>query len=284
MIRRGLALTLLGALLWGFVLPASAQADAVDEAFVRGHDAAQRGDWGTARDAYEDAVALLPGRNALLAYNLGTAYAHLGDWGRATYHLMRATDFRGGPTAGVLESARENLDVVRHKIELQAATEGTIVDRSATSWDLVVEALQAPILGWLTLAAGWLWLLVAAWGQRQRLGLRSHSSRGQGGVAGAVLVLLGFVYAVPGTLHGWALRADETTPEAIVLDPSTEAREGPGPHREVEFRIQGGSRVRIVARGSGWIRVRLPGGLEGWVPERTVGSLDSVSSVPPPPT
>src|SRR5690606_30239515 len=99
-------------------------------AFVRGNDAAQRQDWQAAVTAYEQAAALLPGRHALLAYNLGTAYAHLGDWGRAVYHLSRAEDFRSGPSADVLEATRDNLEVVRRRIELQATTEGTKVDRS----------------------------------------------------------------------------------------------------------------------------------------------------------
>lgn len=258
------------------VLPSVAHADAVDDAFVRGNTAAERGEWDAAARAYEEAAALLPKPSALVAYNLGTAYAHLGEWGRAVYHLTRATDFQAGPSAAVLDAARENLELVRRRIELQATTEGTVVDRSATSWDLVLESLRAPTLGWVTLLSGWALLLGGAWALRRR-----RRKNAQSGVLGAVLVLLALLYVVAGLLHGWSLRVDREAPQAIVLDAAADVRDGPGPHRPVEFRLQGGSRVRVVGKSPGWAQVRLPGGLEGWVPDGTVGLLDAPRGVPP---
>ncbi|MCX4246047.1 SH3 domain-containing protein [Paraliomyxa miuraensis] len=263
--RKAAGLALGGVLL---LAPDRARADAVDEAFARGSQAAQDGDWEQAIAAYEQAAALLPERSAVLSYDLGTAYLHHGDVGRATFHLRRALDWRGGPTAELAESARFNLGVARRRAEMQAAGSGAKIDRPETWWDLVVEALRAPGVGWSALVAGWL-VLGLGWlrGRRRR--------RGQSGstAIGAVLLVLASIYLGLGVLHGLALRADRTAPEAIVLEDLVDARDGAGNHRRVAFRLQGGARVRVVGRSPGWRQVRLPGGLEGWVHEGAIGEL-----------
>ncbi len=257
----------------------SARADAVDEAFTRGNEAAQAGEWDTAIESYEQAATLLPERSAVLSYDLGTAYLQRGDLGRATFHLRRALDWRGGPTAELVESARYNLAVTRRRAELQATNAGAKIDRPETWWDLVVEALAAPGVGWSALVTGWLGLgLIWFRGRRRRRGEPRST------VLGAVLIVLFSLFAGLGVLHGLSLRADRTAPEAIVLEDLADARDGAGNHRPVTFRVQGGARVRVVARSPGWGRVRLPGGLEGWVREDAIGELrDRASSRVSPP-
>jgi hypothetical protein len=250
--------------------PCAARADAVDDAFAEGNAAAERNDWSDAVAAYEEAAALLPHRNAVLSYNLGTAYAHSGDLGRAMYHLQRAMDWRGGPTADVLEAARANLAVVRRSVELRATSNNHMIDRPQTSWDLVVEAFEAPMIGWLTLLSGWILLGVLLLHRR-----RLRAGRARLGITRATLVVLAICYVVPGVLHGWAIRAAGRSPEAIVLESQVDAREGPGTHRKVEFTLQGGARVRVVERSPGWQLVRLPGGVTGWVPEQSIGRIDA---------
>ena len=80
-------------------------------------------------------------------------------------------------------------------------------------------------------------------------------------------------YLVLGALHGYAVRAESEAPQAIALPTKLEVREGPGNHRKTLFVVQGGSRVRIVDRGTGWLRIRLPDGLEGWAPQADLGEL-----------
>jgi hypothetical protein len=265
--------------LWAILVlfvPGAARADAIDDRFAEGNAAAAAGDWDAAVRSYEAAAALFPGRSSLLSYNLGTAYAQLDDLGRATFHLEQASDFRGAPTAELLESARTNLSRVRRRVELLATTHGTRVDRPQTWWDLFVDALEAPALRWMSLLSGWAFLAVL-WTHRRRARVGGATS-----VLGATLVVLGLLYAVPGVLHGWAVRADREQPEAIVLEARVDARDGPGTHRSVEFSLQGGARVRVTERSPGWARVRLPGGIDGWVPEQTVAELgrNTVSARP----
>lgn len=262
------SLVMAGTLALLVLAPVPALADAVDDAFARGNAAAEASDWTTAIEAYEQAASLLPERSAVLSYDLGTAYLHRGDLGPATFHLQRALDWRGGPTAELVESARYNLAVARRRAELQAVSSGAKIDRPETWWDLVVEALRAPGVGWSALVAGWL-VLGLGWlrGRRRRRGQPPST------VLGAVLIVLASIYVGLGVLHGLALRADRTAPEAIVLEDLVDARDGAGQHRPATFRLQGGARVRVVGRSPGWSRVRLPGGLEGWVREDAIGEL-----------
>ncbi|HEY0136495.1 MAG TPA: SH3 domain-containing protein, partial [Nannocystis sp.] len=94
-----------------------------------------------------------------------------------------------------------------------------------------------------------------------------------GSVVGSVVGVLAAIYLVVGGLHGYAVRAESEAPQAIALPAKLEVREGPGNHRKALFVVQGGSRVRIVDRGSGWLRIRLPDGLEGWAPQASLGEL-----------
>ena len=157
----------------------------------------------------------------------------------------------------------------------QAATTGALIDRPQTWWDLLVETLRAPGVGWTALVCGLLWLAFAVEHVRRRLRGRPLA------VTRAMMIAFATLYVVAGVLHGLSLRADRTAPRAIVLEMRVDAREGPGTHRKVEFAIQGGAQVRIVDRTPGWVLVRLPGGVEGWVGDTTVGELESTASVRP---
>lgn len=267
--RRSAALALASAMVGAMVsalVAGPARADVVDEAFARGNQAAQAGDLQAAVQAYAEAERLLPGRSALLSFDLGTAYAQLGEVGLATYHLRRALQAQAQASAEVAAAAQRNLGVVRHRAEVAAAASGAQIDPPETWRDALLAAVGAPGFGWLALGAGWLALLF--WLLRGRLG-----GRAPGGVVGSVIGVLVAIYLVLGGLHGYAVRAEAEAPQAIALPAKLEVREAPGNHRKVMFVVQAGSRVRIVDRSAGWLRIRLPGGLEGWTPQAGLGEL-----------
>jgi hypothetical protein len=256
-----------------------ARADVVDEAFARGHQAATTGDWSAAVGAFAEAEDLLPGRSAVLSYNLGTAYAQLGDYGPATYHFRRALQPEAGPTADVAEAAQRNLGIVRRRVELAATAAGARFDQPDTGWSPMLAALRGRAVGWMALGSGWLGLALWWWGRwwRQRHGAHergSESGRVSGaGVAGSLVVMLLAVFVVVGGLHGFAVRAEQNAPPAIILDVQAVVRDAPGMHRTRVFTVQGGSQVRIVDRTRGWCQIRLSDGLEGWIPERALGEI-----------
>ncbi|MCB9567543.1 MAG: SH3 domain-containing protein [Myxococcales bacterium] len=258
------ALALL-AVAWVSLAPARARADVVDDAFLAGNQAAAAGEWATAIERYREAEGLLPGRSAVLSFNLGTAYAQLGELGPATYHLRRALQAEAEASGDVAEAARRNLGIVRQRMEVAATTAGAQIDRSESWWELLLAAVAAPLFGWLALGSGWLGLVITPLAAR----LRGGAAAGARSLVG----VLALVFVVVGALHGVALRTQASAPTAIVLPAAAAVREAPGAHRKESFTVQGGSRVRIVEEVPGWSRVRLPGGLEGWLPEGDLGRL-----------
>lgn len=263
--RRGgvLALVVAAWLSW----PAPAAADAVDDAHARGNEAVASRDWEGAAEAYEEAAALLRAPNPTLSYNLGTTYAHLGRLGLATFHLRQAMAPETSPSAEVVESARANLQEVRQRAELSAASSGAQIDRPATWWDLLLDALRAEWVGFVAVLAGAV-LLLALYLDRRRKAF-GHPR----GVVQAIAGVAALVYVVVGGLHALALRAQSTAPEAIVIGDRVQARARPGAHAPEAVVLQGGARVRVVDQAPGWRQVRLPGGLAGWVPENDVRAL-----------
>jgi tetratricopeptide (TPR) repeat protein len=251
-------------------------ADAVDDAFVRGNALARDGDWEGAVGEYEQARRLLPGRSALLSYNLGTAYAQLGETGRAVFHLRRALQAQAEPSDEIVEAARRNLGILQRRAEIDATAEGAQISPPEDWWDRAVSALAAPLLGWLTLVSGWCALaFVVVRTSRARRGKNTALS-------GALALVLCVAFLLGALVHGVALRANHSFPRAIALEQKLEVREGPGNHRKVSFVLQGGSRVRIVDASPGWSKIRLEGGLEGWVTERSLGRLGTADSIPAP--
>ena len=254
--------------------PTSARADVVDDAYAAGSEAATAGDWSGAIEHWREALELLPGRSAQLDYDLGTAYAHVGELGRATYHFERALQAEARPSVEVAEAARRNLGIVRRRAEVQADVNEARISREPTTWDRLIVVLAGRALGWFSLACAWLLLaLVIArrWqARREAEGLREQTRRG---ISGALVIVFALVFVIGGSLHALAIGAAAQQPNAIALDTVVEAREGPGAHLPVSFTIQGGSRVRVVDQRSGWRRVRLPGGLEGWAPANAIARL-----------
>ena len=262
----------------GVLGPATpARADVVDDAYAAGSEAAAAGDWKTAAEHWQHALELLPGRSAQLDYDLGTAYAELGDLGRATYHLERALQPEARPSVEIAEYARRNLGIVRRQAEIAAEVADARISAPEGWWDLVVRVLAGPALAWISMLCGWaLLLVVAAQAWRRRSGRASRQEKtGLGaGVAGAISSILALVLLVGGGLHAFADASVNGSPEAIVIDPLVALRDGPGAHLPVTLRVQGGSRVRVVEARSGWSRIRLPGGLEGWTKSESVALLD----------
>lgn len=240
----------------------------VDDAYAAGSKAAAVGDWSGAVEHWQRALELLPTRSAELEYDLGTAYANLGELGRATFHLERALQPEQRPSIEVVELARRNLGIVRQRAELEAEITGAEISPPDSWWDLFVVALASRTLGWISLVSAWLLLAL--------LGLRSWKRlNDRRGVLTVLVVLLSLVAGLSGGLHSASLEAVQDRPEAIALDKIIEVREGPGAHVPVAFRLQGGSHVRVLEQRSGWTRVRVSGGLEGWAPSEAIGRLDS---------
>lgn len=261
------------ALVLAFALAISspARADVIDDAYAAGSEAALTGNWAAAIEHWEQALELLPGRSAQLDYDLGTAYASIGELGRATYYFERALQPEARPSVEVAEAARRNLGIVRRQAETQAEIQEAMISRQPTTWDLAIEVLAGRALGWISLISGWLMVVVVA---HRRFRRSAQTSGASSGISGALVLVFALVFTIGGGLHALAIGTQDQNPDAIALDAIVEVREGPGTHLPVAFELQGGSHVRVLDERSGWARVRLPGGLEGWARVEAIARLD----------
>jgi tetratricopeptide (TPR) repeat protein len=224
--------------------------DALESAITRASEASAREDWAQATAALEDAYDLLPGPSAQLEYDLGTAYAQVGELGYAYAHLRRAVELGLGTDA--LEAARRNQGIVRRRAEIAAAVNGTTLS-APRSWSARIEDLLARAwFGALALALGAAHLVCAliwVWARRSVVVLR----------AAATCALLGGVVLA---VHVWAA----TRPAQAVILHDIELRAGPGDHREATVTLQASSVGAIVDENGRGVKVRIDERTTGWIP------------------
>ncbi|MEE9382066.1 MAG: SH3 domain-containing protein [Nannocystaceae bacterium] len=248
-----------------------ALADVVDDAFQAGNHASALGEWVEAIESYREAERLLPGRSATLEYNLGTAHAQRGSLGLASFYLRRALQPGAGPTADLAETASRNLGIVRRRAELAATASGRQIS-APEGWLSVLRSLLASLgAAAIAVSASWAFavaLAVRAW---QRAGARDA------GVAAIVATGAGALAVLVGVGHGLVVRADASSPVAVLAVDHAVVRAVPGAHGAAEFELQGGSTVRVVDQTPGWARVRLASGLTGWVLAGSIRQLDGSS-------
>ena len=247
-----------------FLRPGVTRADAVDEAYAQGTDAAQSGDWAAAARQFERARTLLATPSGTLEYDLGTSYAHLDQNGRAVFHLRRALRLEEGEQ--LREDARRNLSVTERRVRLRAETNGARRS-SFEGWQRRLRRLLAtPSLGWLSLAIGSLWCLVLIF--RHVFTRYAHRWRGP---LRATTWVLAVGFGVSSLARSVALQAD---PIAVVIGDAVAVREGAGLHHPKTFEVQAGSTVRLGERGPGWREIRLDDGLVGWIREDSLLASD----------
>ena len=159
---------------FGVLFPVSSAAanEAAEAAFTLGNAALATDDPAAAVAAYEEALALTASAN--LHYNLGTAYARLEDYGRASLHLLKALALDPNHN-----DARANFALVRQQSDL-GWTERPARERAAT---------LLPLNSWIWLGVGFFWLTVFAWLFRRPDGSFLNALLRLGAVVGLLLAL-----------------------------------------------------------------------------------------------
>lgn len=238
---------------------AAAQAPrSLPEIFRAANEAAFQGHHEAAARGYEQLVDLGVD-DPDVYYDLGLAYAHLGQHGRAVAAFERALRARPGDEGALagLESSRAVLGRRRAEREGEAVVDaGTTLGESlfvSVSEDalalavLALDALFFALLTGLTLAR--------RDRERLRLGL------------GVATPLVGIALVVAGV--GLAARsgAFDPGPPAIVVVEHAAVREGPSASATERHEALEGERAYIVGTEPGFAHVLLGGGREGWIAE-----------------
>jgi len=189
-----------------------------------------------------------------LETNFGAACLRQGKRGQAALHFERALFLNPGDEdarADLLEVRRGNVDRLEGDTE-EASGEAL--------WRLL-----APLPGTLTSVlliafwcAGWALLAMRVFGARLRYA----------GLASGIC----FALAAVAALFTWgAAEAQRVALQrAVVVAPSTPAREGPAEKTASHFEVHEGTTVRVEDEDQGYLRVKLANGLTGWVPASTV--------------
>jgi len=187
-----------------------------------------------------------------LYYNLGNAHYRRGERGKALLWYERAA--RLAPRDS---DVRFNLALARSHIKLE--NEG-VLSRAVTYFDqnelavstAAFSAIFFLLVGLLTLGK-----------------IRAESW------SGLAIIVAGVLFAGSG---GWlGLRGYlDRRPQAVVVAPPGEVRNGPGSDYAVGFTVPEGSKVLILNSRPDWIQVGVPEqGLKGWMPADEVEAITS---------
>lgn len=223
---------------------ASAAAPPADEAavFEQGSRAYAEGDYGAAREAYEQLVKA-GSRNAAVFLNLGHADFRLGREVAAAINYRRALALEPGNTA-----ARSSLEHVLSKLGVPAPGLGAAeIVGQYISFDLLV------LLGSLLFWAGILLFVFALFSAVRRPGLT---------VAGVLVAMVGATLVSLSWAGDSRIALAQTS---MVVADAVDARSTPADNAQKLADLPIGTPVRIIAARDDWSLVRLPVGVDGWV-------------------
>ena len=214
-----------------------------DPQFVAANQEYAAGHFKEAIDGYQ-AIARGGQWSANLFYNLGNAYFHTGDFGRAILNYERALALdRHHP------EAQANLQIARDEARTLEIAPGE-VERFVQFADANQYALAAAIAFWLTIFSI-AWLIFS----RRRSG---------GAISLLVVSMLVFSFAVV-SVFGLET-GSKGRGLAIVTATNLEARLATADTARSVLVLPPGSEIKILNKRGDWIYAALPNDLRGWIP------------------
>jgi tetratricopeptide (TPR) repeat protein len=220
----------------GSLLPVLGEAPSAETLFFEANVRAAEEDYAAAIPLYEAALAQRPSAN--LHYNLGNAYYHTGDWGRARIHWERALAIQPRHS-----SARHNLLVLLQEQKLPHVAPG-VGERFARLLSLNQ---------WIWSAAFAFWILLAA-----VVGARWRKSAALGAIAGvgaaSLVACLIAIFALNPRSH-----------PAILLEDQAPLRVAPTPASPIAAILPSAHYLHILEPYGEFFRVRLNDGREGFL-------------------
>ncbi|MFW6067134.1 MAG: tetratricopeptide repeat protein [Myxococcota bacterium] len=246
-----------------FLPPPAAAAEArISQLFEDANAANARGDHQRAIEVYRRILGAGV-EDPDLHYNLATAHAHGGQYGRAILHFERALRLRPGD-----EGAERGLAAARKALgERRASGSGEAMGEAGPPFpEVLVRGVHEDTLAWTLLGLDIL-LFTLLFGLRfapqgpARLALGVSAP-----LAGLLLVAAGLGLAV----KTGALREGQP---GIVLEENAVVRQGPDPRAAPRGKALEGQQVRVLHRHGRYVHVRLPDDREGWMSQTDVEAI-----------
>lgn len=242
--------------------PAGASAQSADAIFQSANEAYYQGSHAAAAEGYR--LLLESGiDDPVISFNLATAYAQLGQYGRAIRWYEHTLRLDPGD-----DEAEENLAEVRRALgQRQAEARGEATVQTGPGFVAsVVRPISEGTLAWVLLVFDFAFfgLLIA------RRYVHAESGRLALGIA---IPLVGLVLLL--SVGGLAVKSGALTEgePAVVLVDGAKLHEGPDPRAQVRGNAGEGEPARIVDRSGDWVRVELSGGRSGWASVDEVGAI-----------
>ena len=227
-----------------FLLAGTALGQPADESavFEKGNRAYAEGEYGAAREAYEQLVNA-GSRNPAVFLNLGHADFRLGRDVPAAINYRRALALDPSNSA-----ARSSLEHVLNKLGVPAPGLGAAeIVGQYISFDLL--SLIGSMLFWL----GTLTLVFALFSVKKRPGLAA---------LGVLAAIVGATFVALSWAGDSRIALAKTS---IVVGDAVDARSTPADNAQKLADLPIGTPVRIIAARDDWSLVRLPLGVDGWV-------------------
>jgi tetratricopeptide (TPR) repeat protein len=236
------------ALFFTVVSPSFAQSDAQ---FAKANQEYAAGHFKEAIDGYES-IARDGEWSANLLYNLGNAYFHTGDFGRAILNYERALALdRHHP------EAQANLRIARD--------EARALEIAPSRSERLVQFASANQYAIAAAVAFWIGIFCLARGIFSRRG-SSGAIRG-----GSILSWSVFVFAVLAIC--WIESGNKGRALAIVTENDVEARLATADNARSLLVLPPGSEIKILSKRGDWIYAALPNDLRGWIPAKSAEAV-----------
>jgi tetratricopeptide (TPR) repeat protein len=242
--------------------PATAETTVYDM-FEEANQLYWKGDYRQAVDIYYE-IMRLGVEDTDLWYNAATAYARMGEYGRAAFFYEKVLRTRPRDTA-----AQHNLSIVRSTVarELSKSRTGVDVNPRETVWE--------GILSWFTPNELAFLFIVFYYAFFVALAVRHFLKKPVGRVAASLFlfIFLGLWLSFGAMLFG-KYRTYFLSHEAVVLDEGiVMVHEGPSPQSPRVFDVIEAQRVGIEENRGDWIHIRDDSGRDGWLPSAQLGQL-----------
>jgi tetratricopeptide (TPR) repeat protein len=228
---------------------ATAWADTPAE-FGKANQEYAAGHFKEAADAYEQAVRS-GSWSANLFYDLGNAYFHSGNFGRAILNYERALALdRHHP------EAQANLRIARDEARaLELAPSRT--ERFAQLGSVNQYVIASAIAFWIGV------FCIAAFLFSRR--------RSSGVMAMSILSLFIFVFAILSAY--WIENGNKGRQFAVITSDNVEARLATADSARTVLALPAGSEIKILSDRGDWIYAALPNDLRGWIPAKSAESV-----------
>ncbi len=243
-------------------IPKDGRSDSLNTMFKEANNAFWNGNYKKASSLYKK-IDELGAEDPNLSYNLGTAYARLGQLGRAVQYYEQSLKLDPGHT-----DSRHNLSVIREFLARRASGAGRDADLApaVTPWRAILDRFspKSAAFSFLVFHLALFGVLII-----RRFVSREMPRLSLGVLAGVLLILTVTTLSV--VIGKWHQHTFQN--EAIVVRKGQlDVMEGPSSTVK-RFSLEEGSRIRILEEQDEWTHLLDSEGQDGWAPVAKLGKI-----------